>query len=455
MRFSFPVFLLLLLCSQQHSVANWFNVHGRQDTVKRYRQVQPMPLTARDSAIYRMVDSMEQAEQHARETKLSEAAISGNITLSIFNINYRKVLNYNPYEGGRLGLGLATNQKVASFFSVGGYFSYGLKDKDWKYGSFIQLFPHWYSDTHFTIGFTKDVKETGGYSFFQDHVMGSSEWFRSLLIRQMDLVREKEAEFSFRALRYLKFNFYLTQTHKQVARYIYEFKDPEYSGPLSEFNFTEAGMNIKFGYNEKFIKTAGGQMVSLGTNYPMVWFNLRRGIYLLNGDFVYTKYEIKILKSFCIKPLGKSQVTVVAGLADGNVPLTNLYNGHGSYGRFSVAAENSFATMRMDEFFSSEFASLYFMQNFGKIVQGNSFFAPELCFATNVGYGRMKNPQFHQQFTFNTLEKGYYESGILVINLVKLGITGYGAGVFYRYGPYTYARIASNFGYKLALNISL
>jgi hypothetical protein len=455
MRFGFPVFFLLLLCSTQHGMAHLFNVYGRQDTIKRYRQVQPLPLTARDSAIYRMVDSMERAEQRERELKFSEAAISGNITLSIFNIDYRRILNYNPYEGIRLGLGLATNQKVASFFSLGGYFSYGFKDKDWKYGSFIQLFPHWYSDTRLTLRYTKDVKETGGYSFFEDHVMGSSEWFRSLLIRQMDLWREKGAEFSFRALHYAKFNFYLTQTHKQVSRYLYQFDNPGYNGPADNFNFTEAGMNIKFGYNEKFIKTPGGQMVSLGTKYPMVWFNLKRGIYLLNGDFSYTKYEIKISENFTVKPMGKSQVTIIAGLADGNIPLTNLYNGHGSYGRFSVAAENSFATMRMDEFFSSEFVSLFFMQNFGKIVRGNSYFAPELCFATNVGYGRMKNPQFHQQFTFNTLEKGYYESGILVINVIKLGITGYGAGVFYRYGSYAYTRIASNFGYKLALNVSL
>jgi hypothetical protein len=260
------------------------------------------------------------------------------------------------------------------------------------------------------------------------------------------MTTEKDAAFSFRAFLYFKFNVYLTQTHKLSSLY---------SDPFNEFDFTEAGMSIKFAYHENFLKTPGGQVLSIGTNYPMVWFNLKRGLDFLNGNFEYTKYEMKIFKRFITKPFGRSQVTVVAALADGRIPLTNLYNGHGSYGRFSLTAENSFATMRMNEFYSSEFASLYFMQYFGKMVKNNPYFAPEICFATNVGYGKMKNLVPNLLNSYNTLEKGYYESGILVINVLKLGFLGYGVGVYYRYGPYTYSRIANNFAYKVALNIGL
>jgi hypothetical protein len=284
--------------------------------------------------------------------------------------------------------------------------------------------------------------------------MGSTEWFRTLLIKQMDLTDEKSADFSFRAFRYFKFNIYLLQSYKQASD-AYGFEAPGYNGPSNGFNFTEAGINVKFGFREKFLTTPGGQFLSLGTSYPMVWFNLKHGLDLLNGDFTYTKYEIKIVKSFMAKPLGKTQITLVGGLADGNIPLTNLYNGHGSYGRFAIAAENSFATMRMDEFFSDRFASLFFVQNFGKITHSQSIFAPEISFATNIGFGKMQNPQYHQLITFNTLDKGFYESGILINNIVKLGFMGYGFGVYYRYGPYTYTRFASNFGFKLSLNISL
>jgi hypothetical protein len=464
----FQLFLVLCLCYQQHISALSFTkmkVGYRilsnsekmpvKDSVKKDTpQYHYQPLTARDSAISRMIDSLERVDEQNRAMRSMDAFISGNIPYLIFNIDYRRFLNYNPHEGIRLGLGLATNKKLASFFSLGGYFSYGFKDEDWKFGSFIRLFPKWQSDTRLTLGYSRDVSETGGYSFFEEQVYGSTEWFRKLLINQMDFTESREVSFCFRAMRYFKFNLYLNQSNK-VPRYEYAFEKPGYNAPSNDFNFTEAGLNIKFSYRENFMKSPGGERLSLGSKYPVIWFNVKQGFNFLGGNFVYTKYELKVAESLTTKPFGKSQIAITAGLADGAVPLTNLYNGHGDYGGFSIQAENSFATMRMSEFYSSEFASIFFIQNFGKLFHSNSIFCPELCLATNVGYGRMQNPQYHQLFNYNSLEKGYYESGILVINVLKMSFLGYGFGVYYRYGPYAFDRIASNFAYKLTLSMSL
>jgi hypothetical protein len=89
------------------------------------------PLTVRDSATYRMIDSIEHVQDLIRNSKITEVIATGNIPLGPMNLDYKKLIGYNNYEGLRLGLGLSTNQKIGSFYSLGGHFSYGFKDKNW------------------------------------------------------------------------------------------------------------------------------------------------------------------------------------------------------------------------------------------------------------------------------------------------------------------------------------
>ncbi len=54
-----------------------------------------------------------------------------------------------------------------------------------------------------------------------------------------------------------------------------------------------------------------------------------------------------------------------------------------------------------------------------------------------------------------TLEKGYYESGLLFNSLLRQWIFGYGLGVFYRYGPYALPKTIDNFAFKFTLRFNL
>lgn len=49
------------------------------------------------------------------------------------------------------------------------------------------------------------------------------------------------------------------------------------------------------------------------------------------------------------------------------------------------------------------------------------------------------------------MEKGYYESGLLINNLLDLGVYSVGLGGFYRYGPYTMDKVWDNVGSKLTI----
>jgi hypothetical protein len=271
----------------------------------------------------------------------------------------------------------------------------------------------------------------------------------------MDMIEEKEVSFAFRTLQYLKINLFINQFRKQLSNY--SFGNTLEGVPIStnNFSFTETGINLKFGFKEKFILTPSKRRLSLGTNYPMIWFNFKRGLNTLNGNYVYSKYECKIYKRFTSRTFGKSHITMVGGKTDGNIPLCNLYNGHGSYQSFTLETENSFATMRLNEFYSSEFASLFLKQDFGSLLFSWPRFKPEVCLVTNIGVGKLKNREYHQIPDIKTLDKGYYESGILINKIFNSQITSVGFGAFYRYGPYSFAKIANNFAYKMTMYFNL
>jgi hypothetical protein len=350
---------------------------------------------------------------------------------------------------------LCTNQKIASFYSIGGYFSYGFKDKAWKYGTFLELFPNWHSDTKLTLKYSHDVMETGGTDFLDEYIMNSSEVFRKMYVNKMDFVLKKEVAFSFRVFSNLKFNLFLHQEEKNVYDYSFPLNNPDPSAIVNQFMFTEAGINLKLGFHEKFVESPNGRLISLGTTFPMIWLNYHRGLNLLNGKYDYSKYELKITKSFLTRVFGKSQFQITAGKAIGNIPLCNLYNSPGTYQQLGVEAENSFATMKVNEFFSDEFVSLFLKQNFGSLLFSRPSFRPEISLVTNIGYGTMSNPQYHQLVKFKTLEKGYFESGILFDKLLSVTFLGYGFGVFYRYGPYAFSAPSKNIACKISLKFNL
>lgn len=430
------------------------------DNLRDKLEVSLMPLqdslmvfnrTPVDSAAYHLVDSINKALNLAHDLQVMEALISGYIHIYFLSVDYRKLINYNNYEGLRLGLGVYTNQFVSSYFSLGGYYSYGIKDKDSKYGYSLQLFPKWQSDNSLKFSYKRDVQEVGAYGFIDENKANQSEFFRNILVNRMYLTKEKEISFSFRPCNILKFNLFFNQAEKEVFNYFYAPMPERADEKGSSFDIAEAGINMKFAYKEELMRTPGGRILSLGTNYPLVWLNFKKGLQILDEDFNYCKYEFKVSQRIKSKE-GQTEIVCLGGIVKGNVPICNLYNGHGSYDKFFFDVENSFATMRINEFFSSEFVSLFMRQKIGTIIVDKPFFHPELVLVTNIGYGKLANPSLHLPEMLMDYHKGYFESGILINKIFDQGgLLNYGFGIYYRYGPYGFNRIADNFGYKLTV----
>jgi hypothetical protein len=77
-----------------------------------------------------------------------------------------------------------------------------------------------------------------------------------------------------------------------------------------------------------------------------------------------------------------------------------------------------------------------------------------------MGVGKLKNLIPHEGINIQTMEKGFFESGMAVSNLLRfeyarLVYIGLGGGVFYRYGYYAFDQASKNMVLKLMVNMGL
>jgi hypothetical protein len=177
----------------------------------------------------------------------------------------------------------------------------------------------------------------------------------------------------------------------------------------------------------------------------------------LSGDYDYTKADFRMDYTINKFLLGKTGLQLTGGITEGNAPYYKLYNLKGSLRQPSVVIHNSFETMRYNEFLADKYVAFFFSHQFGKIYIRKPKISPSFMIMHNMGWGGLKNSGNHQLADpFKTMEKGYFESGMFLDNIVVINLwglrTGFGTGFFLRYGPYALPNINDNLVFKLSNN---
>ena len=153
--------------------------------------------------------------------------------------------------------------------------------------------------------------------------------------------------------------------------------------------------------------------------------------------------------------VGKQSWRITAGKSVGDAPWYKLYNGNASYMQWYIEAPNTFGTMRYNEFLSDEYLAIHFRHDLKSLLCGNKPFVPQPMFVSSAIIGNISNPTMHKNINFNTLENGFFESGILLNSILRSGISNIGIGAFYRWGPYSFPNIEDNFAYKITFGYSI
>ncbi|MBK6833697.1 MAG: carboxypeptidase-like regulatory domain-containing protein [Bacteroidetes bacterium] len=417
-------------------------------------------LTERDAKTYQVVDSVGKKENFDKKILGLEALFTGEVPVSIFNFKLKEIFTFNAYEGYRLGLGVRTNNKLSSMFSVGGYGAYGFYDKAWKYGGNLDLRLWKKKELYLEMLVKKDVIETGNFNFHEkQNGFSNMELIRNLSINQMDKVSIQQLGFSFRMFKYFKTNVYVNH-QQRISKYAYKSTSDFNSLPIDTFNINEAGIKFKFLFREKFMETLRNK-ISLGSDYPVVYLNISNGFKMannsdFNGDWEFVKLECKVNYSYKVSTIGKQNICFVAGKLFGEVPYSINYSALGNnYYKIAAASEHTFETMIPNEFISNQFAATFFSHNFGRFLKPSKKFNPEIELIHAMAIGTCDYSNRFLNVPYKTMEKGYFESGVKINCLVKSAFSGIGVGVYYRYGAYSLNNTINNFAFKLTFGLSI
>ena len=412
-------------------------------------------LDAREKKTYRVIDSLGRKQHFDRVLKVFEALTTFQIPFGPVSLDLNRLLGFNEYEIIRGGVGLHTNDRFSRMGNFGGYIAYGYADSITKYGFDTKLyFSKKSRDYYFKWAYSKDISEPAKTQYFYPRM----NFQRSQMTARMDYVEQMDLSFHFRAFSWMTADLSYNASSR-IPKYDYLFlPDREDETKVSiDFKSTEVRLKGRYAYKEKLIQSFG-QLLSDGTDYPVVYFAFTQAMKTPGtGYYDYSKASLGIEKTFLIKNLGRTSFLLEGGWMQGNVPYPYLFNGNGSNSKGSyVYVDNTFQTMGLYEFLSDRYVNIFFSHNFGSLLFKRPKFQPQLVVFSNAGFGSLAHPEQHLNLGFKTMEKGYYESGLLINNLVRINYynivyLGLGGGAFMRYGPYADPQVEKNMAYKFSL----
>ena len=414
-------------------------------------------LTERVKATYILVDSLTQGTDiFDRVLGLTDKLMTESaLPIGWFNLDIDHIINISSTRGVYLGLGGSTNDRLSRWFSINGSFGYWTRIKSWDYGGGMKLKLNRQRQMELAFQYShrsEPMGEFGGMLELDNGSVFSTDNYKYTFYENIRTRRDRfDLSYSTRFAHHFKAYLSLSRSHKHYTKQFY--LNP--SDVQTEGRFTVAELKLRFAYKEKFLSTPQG-IRSLGTLYPIVWVSYQHAFpNVLGGEYEYDRFKFEASKNFYTPYLGVAKVLLQAGYATETCPVMETFNILGTYERFGMYSPGSFSTMRLDEFFCDRFVALYLSHNFsGMLWKTNSpVFKPELSIVTNIGWGDMRRADAYPDKNFKTMEKGYFESGIVINGLLANPMAKLGLGVFYRYGPYSLPNVWDNFAWKYSASI--
>ena len=419
-----------------------------------WKSVRQDSLNSKELRTYVFIDSLGEKFKFDKLVTYSAKIAQGRLPFKFVDIDLTKLINYNKYEGLRLGTGFYTNDAIFKNVSIGAFAGYGFKDYEWKYGGELLIDVPSKKDIKIQFKYENNLKETGTSYFKQNQPLFNT---RNVLAEQMDNIKAYSFKTKMKLYRDIDWSIgFNTSDIKPL--YDYSFN----ANGKSVVNYTNSEINIGFSYfvNEKLNNVFNTISRTIGDD-PIFNLTYSRGLSSVFGsDFSYNKIRFTLDDSFRTKGLGKTTYRLDLGYIDSSIPYGQLFTGEGSYDKvFPYVFQNYFQTTLPYEFLSDKYAHLFTKHNFGMLFNNKGFFTPEIVLHNNLGIGDLSNASKHQNISFRTKEILFLETGLELRNIIKLnyldmGYLGFGVGGFYRYGFHHLPDSSDNFVFKFATSFT-
>ena len=412
-------------------------------------------LTQRILATYIFVDSLTAGTDiFDRVLGLTDKLMNESVLpIGFLNLDLGNIIKISAHRGLYLGLAASTNDRLSRHIRLKGYAGYWTRMNYFDFGGGIQWLMNRQKQMELNFQVTNNSEAMGEFGGFSTGSMLSETEYKYTFYENIHVRRNMaELQFSTRFAKHFKGFLSLSSVHKHYNAQFFHVP----ADSLTSAHFTNAEVKIRFAYKEKFLSKPDG-ILSLGTIYPIVWISYQHSFPVFGGQYDFDRVKFEVTKNFYTRYWGVSRVLLQAGYASESCPVMETFNILGTYEPFGLYSPGSFSTMRLDEFFCDRFVALYLSHNLSGMLwkTESQWFKPELTLVTNLAWGDMKRAEAYPNKNFETMEKGYFESGVVVKGLLNVLWVKLGAGVFYRYGPYAFDNVWDNFAWKWSATFDL
>ncbi|OCW72229.1 DUF5686 family protein [Elizabethkingia anophelis] len=406
-------------------------------------------LTERKKGTYVKIDSLVQKYDFDKKVSLFTNLMKGNLRYKMLDFDLTKILNYDKYQGIRLGASVKLNEKFSKTFSPDAYFGYGFKDHRWKYGAGLDMKLSDKRTSVFRVDYYDDVFPAGR--------INTTFWDNPMKLKDI-LVDMHNANF-FRSQKWgASFLYDLSNTlsakisvnhENQNAMFDYQYRDMG-----NNFKNVSTTLSLKYAPNDKNLMTPGGKL-TYEKHYPYFFVNYEKGSKIFDGDLNYHRLDALAIHQFGTK-LGYTNIKVFGGFSSGTAPIWKNFEITGQTGdissnwasKINKPSNLGFVTMPAGTFYADKFVGFQISQSlpFRFRTLGKTYSNIELEYQTVVG--NFKNSADHQ-FNFRVLDHNYQEVGITWNRFLG---SKFGIGFSYRLGYYQMPAFKDNIGFQIKLN---
>lgn len=414
------------------------------DTLRKYA------ITDKEVHTYNMLDSLSKEEKFDQKLDMLTSLMEGKLPLGNFNLDLTRLINYNLYEGYRFGAGLETSKKMMKNVMIGGYYGWATRDKESKFGGYSTIHLYKKRGLKLNLRYQQDLIERGGFTFQKDvFTLNSTSLSRQFFIQNMERQRLGEIVLSGNIRSNMKVS--LIGNYQRIW-----YTDDYVYLPSEKTNIDLAETSIEFTWNiREKVMQLGNIRVSKGTKFPKIMLKATKGWKgWMESDYDYLRFQAEIQQEVLVRGTGKFIWTIIGSQTVNDVPLFLMQRGNGTGRPWNLSTANTFETMAPSEFFHTKQAALFTRFDFNPFKTKAKWNEPQFCFHHAIGYGEMNLKDQHS-VSFKSMDKGFFEGGVILNNVLVSGFTGIGIAAFYRYGEYSDSDWKKNIMPKIAVSFNL
>lgn len=413
------------------------------------------PLTDKEKQTYHVVDSVAKEANFDRKLTAIMALATGKIRLNKFNLLLDRIIDYNIYEGVRLGAGLETSERMMKNITIGGYFGWGTRDKDWKYGGYSIFDINKRNGLQISLSYQQDLLHRGGNVFTKEGFnLGNTEAYARIYRAYMEKQRLAELKLRYEPLGNLKL--YISGNYQRIEftkGYQYMPIDTAYFNG-AKLDLAETSIELQWNILER-VMLLGDMRVAEPSGFPKIAIKLTKGWKgIAESQMDYLRVSAKISQDVKSLRFGELNWTLLASQSFGEVPLFLKQNAIGTRQEWNVSTANTFETVYPGEFYHDRQAALFIRYGFPTIKTKAKWNEPQFMVHHGIGVGDFKNKAEHNQ-AFNSMDHGLYEAGLILNGILTQNIVSIGVGAFYRYGYYSNVNEVKNIVPKISVKMAL